>query len=66
MRIMSEVEDIANENAKVSGGSFTKTNSMKEAFEGADFVYPKLGSIQGNAEEDRSFYGAGDMTGSGS
>ena len=30
--VMSEVEEIAVKNAKESGGSFTKTNSMAEAF----------------------------------
>jgi len=39
--MMGEVEDVAAKNAAASGGSFTKTNSMSEAFEGADIVYPK-------------------------
>lgn len=39
--IMSDVEEIACENAKKSGGSFTKVNSMEEAFRDADIVYPK-------------------------
>jgi knotted carbamoyltransferase YgeW len=39
--IMPEIEEIAKEGAKESGGSFTKASSMKEAFEGADYVYPK-------------------------
>ena len=30
--VMSEVEDIAIRNAKESGGTFTKTNNMAEAF----------------------------------
>jgi knotted carbamoyltransferase YgeW len=39
--VMKEVEDIAIENAKKSGGKFEKTNSMEEAFIDADIVYPK-------------------------
>lgn len=39
--LIPEVVDIARKNAKESGGSFTQVNSMAEAFEGADIVYPK-------------------------
>lgn len=39
--IMSEVEEVAKANAAKSGGSFTKTNNMAEAFKDADIVYPK-------------------------
>lgn len=39
--IMSDVEEVAAENAKKSGGSFKKVNSMAEAFKDADIVYPK-------------------------
>ena len=39
--VFSEVEAVAAENAKKSGGSFTKTNNMAEAFKDADIVYPK-------------------------
>lgn len=39
--IMEEVEEIAAENAKKSGGSFKKVNTMEEAFKDADIVYPK-------------------------
>ncbi|ETA79792.1 knotted carbamoyltransferase YgeW [Youngiibacter fragilis] len=39
--IMSEVEEVARANAEKSGGSFTKTNDMAEAFKDADIVYPK-------------------------
>ena len=61
--IMSEVEDIAKENARVSGGSFTKTNSMKEAFEGADFVYPKSWAPFKAMQKRTGLYGAGDHDG---
>jgi len=61
--IMSEVEDIAKENARVSGGSFTKTNSMKEAFEGADFVYPKSWAPFKAMQKRTDLYGASDHDG---
>lgn len=39
--VLPEVEEVARANVEKNGGSFTKTNSMKEAFENADIVYPK-------------------------
>ena len=39
--VMPEVEEIAAANAKKSGGSYKKVNSMEEAFKDADIVYPK-------------------------
>ena len=39
--VMPEVEEVARKNAAASGGSFTKTGSMAEAFADADIVYPK-------------------------
>ncbi len=39
--LIPEVEDIAKKNADLSGGAFTKVNSMQEAFKEADIVYPK-------------------------
>ena len=39
--VMPEVEEVARKNAAASGGSYTKTNSMAEAFKDADIVYPK-------------------------
>ena len=35
--VMPEVEEIAKKNAEKSGGSFTKTNSMEEAFNGKTY-----------------------------
>ena len=61
--IMSEVEDIAKEIARVLGGKFTKTNSMKEAFEGADFVYPKSWAPFKAMQKRTDLYGAGDHDG---
>lgn len=39
--IMPEVEELAAKQSKESGGSFARANSMREAFDGADIVYPK-------------------------
>ncbi|MCP4297500.1 MAG: knotted carbamoyltransferase YgeW [Proteobacteria bacterium] len=40
-KVMSEVENIAKNNCAISGGSFTKFDSMEDAFKDADIVYPK-------------------------
>jgi knotted carbamoyltransferase YgeW len=39
--LIPEIVDLAGVNAKKSGGSFTVSNSMEEAFRDADIVYPK-------------------------
>ncbi len=39
--VMPEMEEVAAENARKSGGSFTRVESMEEAFKDADIVYPK-------------------------
>lgn len=39
--VMPEIEEVAAENAKKSGGSYKRVNSMEEAFKDADIVYPK-------------------------
>jgi len=61
--VMSEVEKVATENAAKTGGKFTKTNSMAEAFEGADIVYPKSWAPFAAMEERTILYGNGDITG---
>ncbi|MGL4741341.1 MAG: knotted carbamoyltransferase YgeW [Sarcina sp.] len=61
--VMSEVEEVAKENAKRSGGSFTKTNSMAEAFKDADIVYPKSWAPFVAMEERTELYGKGDFDG---
>ena len=61
--IMSEVEEVAKKNAKESGGSFTKTNSMAEAFKDADVVYPKSWAPFAAMEKRTVLYGNGDMEG---
>jgi knotted carbamoyltransferase YgeW len=61
--VMPEVEKVAKENAKKSGGSFTKTNSMKEAFNNADIVYPKSWAPFAAMEKRTDLYGKGDTDG---
>lgn len=61
--VMSEVEEIAVKNAKESGGSFTKTNSMAEAFKDADIVYPKSWAPFSAMEKRTDLYAKGDTEG---
>ena len=61
--IMPEVEEIAKKNAEISGGSFTKTDSMAESFKDADIVYPKSWAPFKAMEKRTDFYGNNDMEG---
>lgn len=61
--VMSEVEEIAKKNAEKSGGSFTKTNSMEEAFKDADVVYPKSWAPFIAMEKRTDLYAKGDTEG---
>ncbi len=61
--IMSDVEEVAKENAKHSGGSFAKTNSMEEAFKDADIVYPKSWAPFVAMQKRTDLYGNGDFDG---
>ena len=61
--IMTEVEDIARKNAAESGGSFTKVNSMAEAFQDADIVYPKSWAPFQAMERRTDLYAQGDDAG---
>lgn len=61
--VMSEVEEIAKKNAEESGGSFTKTNSMEEAFKDADVVYPKSWAPFIAMEKRTELYSNGDTEG---
>ena len=61
--IFPEVEALAAENAKKSGGSFKKVATMEEAFEGADIVYPKSWAPFAAMEERTELYGRGDTEG---
>lgn len=61
--LLQDVEKVALKNAAASGGSFTKTNSMKEAFENADIVYPKSWAPFAAMEKRTAMYGDGDFEG---
>ena len=61
--IMSDVEAIGSKHAAEYGGSFVKTNSMKEAFEDADIVYPKSWAPFAAMEKRTVLYGNGDQAG---
>lgn len=61
--VMPECEEIARKQAEESGGSFVRTNSMAEAFEGADIVYPKSWAPFAAMEKRTNLYGEGDTDG---
>ncbi len=61
--VMGEVEEVARANAEKSGGSFTKTHSMAEAFRDADIVYPKSWAPYAAMEKRTNLYGEGDFDG---
>jgi knotted carbamoyltransferase YgeW len=61
--VMPEVEEVARKNAAASGGSFIKTGSMAEAFEGADIVYPKSWAPFKAMERRTELYAQGDKGG---
>lgn len=61
--VMGETEEVARRNAQASGGSFTKTNSMADAFKDADIVYPKSWAPYAAMEKRTVLYGNGDDAG---
>ena len=61
--IMPKVEEVAKKNAAENGGSFTKTNSMAEAFKDADIVYPKSWAPFAAMEKRTDLYAEGDQAG---
>ena len=61
--IMPDIEEVAVKNARASGGTFRKTNSMQEAFNDADVVYPKSWAPFAAMEKRTALYGEGDMQG---
>jgi len=61
--VMPEVETIASRQAAETGGSFTTSNSMAEAFAGADIVYPKSWAPFAAMEKRTDLYGNNDMDG---
>ena len=61
--VMEEVVEVAKKNAAESGGKFTITNDMKEAFQDADIVYPKSWAPFKAMEIRTDLYGKGDQAG---
>ena len=61
--VMPEVEEVARANAQKSGGTFTKTHSMAEAFQNADIVYPKSWAPFAAMEKRTNLYAEGDSEG---
>lgn len=61
--VFPEVEEIARQNAARTGGSFRKADTMEEAFEGADIVYPKSWAPFAAMEKRTELYGRGDEQG---
>lgn len=61
--VMPEVEAIAAKNAQASGCSYKRTNSMEEAFENADIVYPKSWAPFAAMEQRSTLYEQGDQEG---
>ena len=57
--VMPEVEEIAKKQAEASGGSFRRTNDMKDAFKDADIVYPKSWAPFGAMEKRTKLYHEG-------
>src|SRR5664280_1992318 len=61
--VMPQTREVAARNAAQSGGSFTVTHSMDEAFEGADIVCPKSWAPFQAMQERTDLYGNGDFDG---
>ncbi|MDR2632496.1 MAG: knotted carbamoyltransferase YgeW [Treponema sp.] len=61
--VMPEIEGIAKQKAAASGGKFTISNSMEEAFKDADIVYPKSWAPFAAMEKRTKLYGDGDSEG---
>jgi knotted carbamoyltransferase YgeW len=61
--LMSEVEEIAAANSRKYGGSYTRVESMSEAFEKADIVYPKSWAPYAVMEERTRLLQDGDLEG---
>jgi len=61
--LMWDVEKLASENAERTGGSFARVNSMEQAFEGADIVYPKSWAPFAAMEKRTNLYGDGKFDG---
>lgn len=57
--LLPETLEVAENNAKESGGKFTVTNSMEEAFKDSDIVYPKSWAPYAAMEKRTNLYGNG-------
>lgn len=61
--LLPDVIELSRKQAKASGGSFTVTNDMDEAFEGADVVCPKSWASFSVMEQRRDLLHANDEAG---
>jgi knotted carbamoyltransferase YgeW len=61
--VMPEVESVARRNTEISGGSFSRTTAMAEAFEEADVVYPKSWASFAAMQKRTRLYADGDWDG---
>lgn len=61
--LMPELVDNAEKFAKESGATFKRSNSMEEAFEGADIVIPKSWAPYAAMERRTDLYAQGDSAG---
>ncbi|HTX51855.1 MAG TPA: knotted carbamoyltransferase YgeW, partial [Candidatus Baltobacteraceae bacterium] len=59
--VMRETLEVAQQNAARCGGSFSVSQDMREAFQGADVVYPKSWAAYAAMERRTDLYGRGDM-----
>jgi knotted carbamoyltransferase YgeW len=59
--VMKETLDVAKKNAAKGGGSFKVVSDMREAFKGADIVYPKSWAPYAAMEKRTDLYGRNDM-----
>ena len=61
--VMQEVEEVAQNYAQASGGSFRVTHDMADAFKDADVVYPKSWAPFAAMEKRTKLYADGDQAG---
>ncbi len=61
--VMDDIVELSKKQAEESGGSFTVTNDMAEAFKDADIVYPKSWAPFAAMEERTKLYSEGDFDG---
>ncbi len=57
--LLPDVEEVAKANSAKGGGRFIKVNSMEEAFQDADIVYPKSWAPYAAMEKRTALYGEG-------